>query len=183
MCWERLWADEAEQEKRPSCRDVGHEHGREGRKQCMNWLCSANFVLSRCSSFLFSIYSFLSFSFPLNETRTIFKIYIYIYTWEGEREGINEHLHIIKFKKWHFRNTLRPDSIPISVPSPFHTSNLANHDLEFGIYQGLISLLDLYGAHFSKIFKCFFNLAKKSYRMHFEITFHSVCEIHPHWCM
>lgn len=97
------------------------------------------------------------------------------YSHTQEREGRNEHLDLIELKNMHIRNTLRPDGIPISVLSWLPTSNLDNHYPELGIYQGLVSLQNLYKAHFPKFFFFLnvFNLVKKSYRMHFEILFHN----------
>lgn len=154
LCWEGLWTDRDKQEKCPSWAEMSAMslRGKEIAAR-MNWLCNDKFVLSRYSFFFFVHLFFPLFSF-LFEWNTNY--FIHTHTQEKEREGRNEHLDLIELKNMHIRNTFRPDSIPISVLSWLPTSYLDNHYSELGIYQGLVSLLDLYKAHFPKFsFSCF----------------------------
>lgn len=134
-------------------RDVSHELTREGNS-CTNELALQWQVCLKQMLFFFFVHLFFPLFSFLFEWNTNY--FIHTHTQEKEREGRNEHLDLIELKNMHIRNTLRPDSIPISVLSWLPTSYLDNHYSELGIYQGLVSLLDLYKAHFPKFsFSCF----------------------------
>lgn len=134
-------------------RDVSHELTREGNS-CTNELALQWQVCLKQILFFFFVHLFFPLFSFLFEWNTNY--FIHTHTQEKEREGRNEHLDLIELKNMHIRNTFRPDSIPISVLSWLPTSYLDNHYSELGIYQGLVSLLDLYKAHFPKFsFSCF----------------------------
>lgn len=134
-------------------RDVSHELTREGNS-CTNELALQWQVCLKQMLFFYFVHLFFPLFSFLFEWNTNY--FIHTHTQEKEREGRNEHLDLIELKNMHIRNTLRPDSVPISVLSWLPTSYLDNHYSELGIYHGLVSLLDLYKAHFPKFsFSCF----------------------------